>query len=182
MKLVIHKETLTVTKLEDFLRQNRNITVAGHLVTQELLEVIDPALILHEMDTEPHYNDKFELLELSTPILIEGKPVIFWEIKRLGRDHINDYYNDAVEAYVDAIAKDRGWKNQDRLLSNLTSSNANFAQEARYMLQLRDRIWEKALPVINAEVGELVATPERRPMPIAKLLEDLPKWQMPDGF
>lgn len=182
MIVIILKNTLEVQPLAQFLNSHKNINTKSIQITPELIAQLDENAVYFEMPEPPIINEKFEVLEIAEPLQIEGEWHTFWKISRLGPDAINDFYNDVVDDNLDAIAKTKGWKNQDRLLSAIDSANANFEQEARYMRQLVDRTWEKAIPIINTEVKELVDNPAKRPMSSGELLEQLPKWDMPPGF
>lgn len=182
MKVIILTETATVLSKAQFLLKHKNAINASVELTQGIVSALDNTALLYEMDKPPPINEAFESLRLSQPIKTSGDWVVFWEIDRLGEAAINDYYNDLVDDYLDTIAKTKGWKNQDRLLAAINSTNPNFQQEARYMRQLVDRTWEKAIPIINTEIKELTDNPARRPMSGGELLANLPVWDMPSGF
>lgn len=182
MIVAIYPETKEVITLNDFLNRNKNINTRSVTITAELIEQIDPAAVGYQMEPKPDHHLSFEIVEFSEPVEIEGKWYVYWIITRTNPEAINDYYNDVVDDHLDSVAKSKGWKNQDRLLGAIDSTNPNYQQEARYMRQLVDRTWDIAIPIINTEVKELTDNPARRPMSDSELINQLPVWDMPANF
>jgi hypothetical protein len=78
-------------------------------------------------------------------------------------------YEDAIQAYVDAAARSKLFRDSVTLASYVASTNAQWATEAQAFVEWRDQVWAYAYQELARVLGG-----EREQPTVAEIIAELP--------
>ena len=84
-------------------------------------------------------------------------------------EELQQYFEDAIEAYMDSVVQTRNYKNIHTAASYVNSTNEKFAKEGAACNKWRDDVWDKCYAIL----GEVKAG--ERPIPtLEEVIAELP--------
>ena len=84
-------------------------------------------------------------------------------------EELQQYFEDAIEAYMDSVVQTRNYKNIHTAASYVNSTNEKFAKEGAACNKWRDDVWDKCYAIL----GEVKAG--ERPIPTSEeVIAELP--------
>lgn len=91
-----------------------------------------------------------ENYEISDIKLVNGAIVVI-EPEPPTDEELQQYFEDAIEAYMDSVVQTRNYKNIHTAASYVNSTNEKFAKEGAACNKWRDDVWDKCYAIL-AEV------------------------------
>ena len=137
------------------------VAAAKRLVPGAQINMIGDSLeSLKWLDTRPRPTDAEILAEMDNQPAIDAMAA----------------FQDAIEAHVEATARERDYSSAVSLASYVGSTVATWAAEAQAFVEWRDKVWQK----VYADLDE-VQSGEREQPTVEAFLADLPAIVWPKG-
>ncbi len=150
-------------------------------LTKKTLSGIAPDCIMQEVPDIPVHDNRFQTYHLSDPFDEDGTLKVKWVIKGKPKDQVNQYLNGIVEEWIDARALEKGYSNQDRMISYIGDPNPVVDREARYMKFWRSLVWQVVIPKIERILSTL-DSPTFVGATLSGLISDAPSFDVPEDF
>ena len=143
---IVNKTTLQIVQENEFRNLYKNISFPT-IITASALEGFDYVVI-----DEPEYPtlNKYESANLEA-YRYGGQVRLRWKVidNRPTNDQLINQYENAIDAMLDAKAREYKYNNVYTMISYRNDPNPKFANEAESMFQWRSKVWTKANEILE---------------------------------